>query len=125
MEQIYKEELMEIYKNPPNRGKITNPTTTVVTANPLCGDSITLQLKIKNNKIRDAKFDGNLCAVSVISAAKVTEDIKEMTLEDAKKITKAYLLKSLDLNLSTSRIQCATLILKALQNAVETYETNK
>ncbi|PJA86722.1 MAG: Fe-S cluster protein [Candidatus Moranbacteria bacterium CG_4_9_14_3_um_filter_42_9] len=119
MDNLYKEELMEVYKNPPNRGVLKNPTSKSTGKNPMCGDEILLQLKIAGGKIADAKFDGSACAVSVISSALLTEHIIGKTIEEAKKLSKEDLLQLIGLNLSTSRVKCATLVLNALHDALE------
>ena len=121
-ENIYKEELMEIFKNPPNKGNIENPDTVSDKTNPLCGDEIHLELKITNGIIEDAKFNGSACSVSVVSSAFLTEEIIGKTVTEAKKIDKDKVLQLLNLNLTTSRVKCATLVLDALKEALEKYE---
>ena len=121
MDNIYREELMEIYKNPPHRGKIQKPTVVVSKSNPLCGDEVTLQLDISNGAIRDAKFDGSACTVSIISSAFLTDALIGKSVSEAQKISEDDLLKLIGLNLTTSRVQCATLVLDALKNALDKY----
>lgn len=122
MEDIYREELMEIYKNPPNRGSLANPSVAVKKHNPMCGDEVNLQLKIASGKIADARFDGSACAVSVISSSLLTEKIIGMTVDEAKTLKKEDLLELIGLNLTTSRVKCAVLVLSALQGALEGFE---
>lgn len=122
MDQLYREQLMEYYKNPLNRGKIDDPSTEVTKKNPLCGDVISLQLKIEGNKIKDAKFDGAACAVSIASSSLVTDVLKGKSLDEAKKITKEEVLDMLGVELTTSRVKCASLVLEALRGALEGYE---
>jgi nitrogen fixation protein NifU and related proteins len=121
MDNIYKEELMAIYKNPMNRGHMDDPSVEVDGKNPMCGDKITLQLKIEDGRIADAKFDGSACAVSIISSAMATDFIIGKTIEEALKLNKDDLLKMMDLNLTTSRVKCATLIVNAIKDALEIY----
>ncbi|OGC70042.1 hypothetical protein A2415_01645 [candidate division WWE3 bacterium RIFOXYC1_FULL_39_7] len=123
---IYKEELMDVYKNPQNRGKLDDPSVAVLERNPMCGDEINLQLSIKDGIIEDARFDGSACAVSIISSALVTDEIKGKTLDELKTYDRRKVLDLVGLNLSTSRVKCATLILSAVQSAIKKYEsTNK
>lgn len=119
---IYKEELMDIYKNPVNKGKIKDPSVDVHRDNPLCGDEVNLQLKIEDGAIKDAKFYGSACAVSIISSEILTDALVGMKVVKAKKLEKDDLLKMIGLNLSTSRVKCATLILDALKGALEVYD---
>jgi nitrogen fixation protein NifU and related proteins len=122
MDQLYREELMDLYKHPPNRGKMDDPTVSTTKKNPVCGDLIDLQLKVDDRgKITAAKFDGMACSVTVISSAMLTEALKGKTVAEAKAITKEKLLGDLNLNLTTSRVKCATLPLVALEDLLEEY----
>jgi nitrogen fixation NifU-like protein len=119
MDNLYREELMEIYKHPQNRGKMQNPSVEVVKKNPICGDELGLQLKVEDGVIKDAKFEGLGCAVSVISSEILMENLIGKTVSEAAAISKEDLLNMLGMNLSTSRVKCATLILDALENAIK------
>lgn len=123
MDNLYREELMEIYKHPHNRGKMQNPSVEVVKKNPICGDELGLQLKVEDGVITDAKFEGLGCAVSVISSEILLESLIGKTISEASAISKEDLLNMLGMNLSTSRVKCATLILDALENAVKKTST--
>jgi nitrogen fixation NifU-like protein len=125
MDDLYRSELMEIYKDPAHKGQIVNPAVALEKQNAFCGDRLHLSLQIKNDIIEDAKFDGEMCFVSIIGADFLLEEIIGKTLAEVKRIDQAYLLKLIDLNLSTSRIACATLTLKALQEALSAYEKTK
>lgn len=122
MDDFYRSELMEIYKDPAHRGQLKNPSIELEKHNAFCGDHLHLSLKIEQDKIIDAKFVGEMCFVSIIGAEFLLEEIIGKTLAEAKKIDQKKLLALLDLNLSTSRIACATLVLKALQEALDKYE---
>lgn len=122
MDDLYRSELMEIYKDPTHKGHLANPSIYLEKQNAFCGDHLHLFLKIKNNIIEDAKWNGEMCFVSIIGADFLLEEIIGKTITQAKKINQAKLLELIDLNLSTSRIACATLTLKALQEALTKYE---
>jgi len=123
MDSIYREQLMEHYKNPQNRGKMDNAQVEVVGNNPLCGDEISMQLKVEDSKIKDIMFDGSACAVTVASSSILTEAIKGKSLEEAKKMSKEELLDLLGVELTTSRVKCASLPLEALHNLIQMYES--
>ncbi len=126
MDDIYhRQELLEILRNPTNKGVLSNPDVVVIEANPLCGDVVELALAFSDGKITDAKFDGSACAVSVISSELVLEEIKGKTVEEVEQLTKDDVLKLIDANLTTSRVKCATLVLDALQHAVKKLEMAK
>jgi len=122
MDDFYSSELMEIYKDPIHKGHLDHSSIDLEKQNTFCGDRLHLFLKIKNNIIEDAKFDGAMCFVSIIGADFLLEEIIGKTIEKAKKIDQKKLLELIDLNLSTSRIACATLTLKALHEAINEYE---
>ncbi len=113
---------MDIFKDPSHKGKLTDPSVSVSQNNPLCGDKLTLYLDIKDGKIKDVSFEANACAVSVISTELLAEALTGQNIEDAKKLSKEEFLKMMDLNLTTSRIKCATLALSALHEALQKYE---
>ena len=118
MDDFYSEELIDAYKNPRYRGKIDKPSVEVVEKNPMCGDEVTLQLDIKNRVIKDAKFHGSACVVSVVSSEFLIDNLIGKSVEEASKIDKEAILKMINLNLTTSRVKCATLALTALKHAL-------
>ena len=122
MNKLYREELMEIYKSPKHRGQLSGSTSSTTKVNPVCGDIVTLQLLVQEDKIVDAKFSGPACSVSVISSELLLSKIIGKTIADVGKISKEDLLGLIDINLTTSRIACATLVWEALKEALATYE---
>jgi nitrogen fixation protein NifU and related proteins len=125
MDIYNREEFMEIYKNPTNKGKIEHPSVLEHGVNEMCGDDMDLYLKIQNDKIIDAKFMANSCSVGVVSSSILLESIIGKSLEDIKKISKEDLLEMIGINLTTSRIKCATLPLEILKKGIENYESRK
>jgi nitrogen fixation NifU-like protein len=119
---LYREEFMEIYKNPMNQGKIEHPSIVEHGVNEACGDEIDLFLKIENGKIVDAKFEATSCSVGVVSSAILTDEIKGKSIAEAKALTKKDLLELIGVNLTTSRVKCATLPLETLMKGIEEYE---
>lgn len=117
--EMYIEEILDLYKNPHNYGKIENPTLTIKQANPLCGDEITLYLEIKGNKIFDVKFLGKGCAISIAGASLITDKIKGMTINEVKELSKEDLLDLLAIPISPARIKCALLSLEAVKGAIK------
>ena len=121
--EVYKrQDLLEIYKNPSNKGVIDGATVSIVEENPLCGDVLTLDLLIEDKVIKNAKFSGDHCAVSVISAEYLLEEVIGRDLKYAKSVDKEKLLALIGIELTTSRVRCATLILDALKNALKKYD---
>ena len=117
--EIYKEHIIDLYKHPHNKGTLENFTHESLKNNPLCGDEIKIQLKIKDNKIIDVKFDGVGCTISMASTSMLTDKIKNMTLESINKLTKDDVLEMLHIPISPVRLKCALLSLDALKGALE------
>lgn len=118
---IYREQLMDHYKNPRNKGDLKDSNVVIEDTNPFCGDEITLQLKIENSVVEGVAFKGSSCAVSTASASLTTDFIKGKKLEEVENINKDDILDMLGVELTTSRVKCATLVLEALQKAIKNY----
>ena len=118
---IYKDIILDYYRNPRNFGELENPDVRVKDSNPLCGDIIEMQLKIRDGKIEDVRFKGRGCAISQASASMLTELIKGKTLDDAKALGKSDVLEMLGIDPGPTRIKCALLGLKVLKLAVYGY----
>ncbi|MEM3833668.1 MAG: iron-sulfur cluster assembly scaffold protein [Thermoprotei archaeon] len=116
------EEILDYYKNPKNVGIIENPDIHAEDDNIPCGDHIEIFIKIKDGKVVDAKFRGQGCIISQASASMLMERIVGMNLEDMKKLTKKDILSMLGINLSPTRMKCALLSLKVLNEGISKYE---
>ena len=114
-DQFYREYILDHYKNPRNFGRLENPDITHEEDNPLCGDVIGMDFRVKDGVIEDVKFHGRGCAISQASASLLTERLKGLALEDAKKINKEDVLGELGIQISPARIKCALLSLKVLK----------
>ena len=125
MNDLYREELTEIYKHPSHKGNLKGANAKAEKVNLLCGDQLQLHLKIKNDAVEDASFLGQNCLVSTVAAELLLDYIIGKKLTEIKKIDKKSLLSLIPLNLSTSRIACAHLALLALQEAIKSYDENQ
>ena len=114
-EELYKENILDHYKNPRNYGEIENPDISYFDTNPLCGDELQMQIKIKDGKAEDVKFKGKGCSLSQASASMLTAMLKGKDMEEIKKIGKEEILDAVGLQLGPSRIKCALLSLKVLK----------
>jgi nitrogen fixation NifU-like protein len=119
---LYRENLMDHYKNPRNRGKLVVASVSSAADNPFCGDSLSIDLLVENGIIEDFKFDGEMCAVGIAAASMLSEEIIGKSIEEAKKFDKDKMLSFFSDELTTSRIKCATLALEALQEGIKKYE---
>ncbi len=87
---LYQEVIVDHNRNPRNFGKLDNATKTLEGFNPLCGDKLTLYLKLNDNIIEDVHFDGSGCAISVASASLMTEIMKGKTLAEAEALFERF-----------------------------------
>jgi nitrogen fixation NifU-like protein len=115
---IYQEEILEHYKKPHNKGSIDHPDKFGHGNNPVCGDDISMYLKVSNGVIDDIKFDGRGCAISQASVSMLTDRLKGMSVADAMSLSPDDIKEMLHIPLSAVRIKCATLGLKVFQEAV-------
>jgi len=114
-DQFYREYILDHYKNPRNYGRLDNPDITHEEDNPLCGDVVGMDFRVQEGVIEDIRFHGRGCAISQASASLLTERLKGMALDDAKKIDKNDVLGELGIQISPARIKCALLSLKVLK----------
>jgi nitrogen fixation NifU-like protein len=120
---IYKELILDYYRNPRNFGKLDRFDISSHDTNPLCGDEIDIQIKVGDgNKIEQIKFFGKGCAISQASASMLTELAKGKDLTWVKQLAKEDILKMLGTpDLGPTRIKCALLGMKVLKTGVYGY----
>jgi nitrogen fixation NifU-like protein len=114
-DQFYREYILDHFKNPRNYGRLEHPDITHEEDNPLCGDVVGMDFRIKDGVIEDIRFHGRGCAISQASASLLTERLKGIALDAAKKIDKNDVLGELGIQISPARIKCALLPLKVLK----------
>jgi len=119
--EIYKDIILDYYRNPRNFGDLQDPDVRAKDSNPLCGDIIEMQLKIKDGKVDDIRFKGKGCAISQASASMLTEAVKGKTLDEIKAMGKPNVLELLGIDPGPTRIKCALLGLKVLKLSVYGY----
>ena len=125
-DDIYREIILDHYRNPRNKGKLTDADVSIHDSNPLCGDEIDIHLKVEEGKIKNIKFEGRGCAISQASASMLTEMVIEKPLSTVKEIAKNDILENIGLlNLGPARIKCALLSLKVLKMGMVRYYTDK
>lgn len=119
MDDLYRELIIDRYKNPLFRGELDPHDISFEDDNPLCGDHIRIDLRVgEDGRVVDARFDGRGCAISQASADLLVESIQGKPLEEIKNLTKEDLLEMLGLELGPVRLKCALLSLKVLKAGV-------
>ncbi len=116
---MYNEKILELWKDPKNFGKLLNPTHKCSEINTICGDDMSIYLRVENNIIRDAKFFSTGCLICIVFASKLTEKIKGMKVKDIYNLKNKDLLKLLDVDVTPLKMQCACLSLNAVQNCLK------
>ena len=116
MDDLYRELIIDRYRNPQFKGNLDPHDISFEDDNPLCGDHIRIDLRLDSNaRVVEAAFDGKGCAISQASADLLVESVIGKTLDEVKAITRDDLLELLGLELGPVRIKCALLSLKVLK----------
>jgi len=119
MDDLYRDEILEHYRNPHNFGTLPEPDVVHEGANPLCGDRITLMLGINDEgNVAEVAFTGRGCAISQASASMLTDEIKGKPLAEVARLGEQDVLDSLGVEVSPARLKCALLSLDTLRLAL-------
>lgn len=116
---MYRELILDHYKNPRNHGKLEPADISFEDDNPLCGDRLRIDIRLNENKrVKEVAFSGQGCAISQASASMLTEEILGKSLDELKQIGKENVLNLLGIELGPVRLKCALLSLKVLKAGV-------
>jgi nitrogen fixation NifU-like protein len=116
MDDMYREFILDHYKNPRFHGVMKDADISYEDDNPLCGDVIRIDLQVNDeNRVVKSAFSGQGCAISQASASMLMEEIQGKTLDDIKKYTREDILEMLGIELGPVRLKCAMLALKVLK----------
>lgn len=120
----YSKKVMSHFLKPKNLGRLKKPDAVGIAGNPVCGDTMEISIKVKNDRITQIKFQTLGCAVAIAMSSVLTQIAKGKTIEQAKKISHADIIKALG-NVPAPKIHCSILAKKALENAIENYKKTK
>jgi nitrogen fixation NifU-like protein len=128
MYDIYQDQIMDHYRNPRNKGRLDTPDASYEDQNPLCGDTIRMDLRYEppsngetvpeERRIAEIRFSGAGCAISQATASMLTEMVEGKTVSEARDLSKEDLLDELGIALSPTRLKCALLSLKVFKAAL-------
>lgn len=118
MDDLYRENILDHYRNPRHRGTLERPDITYEDANPLCGDRLRMDLNVRDGRIAEVRFSGTGCSISQASASMLCEAIEGKPLEEVKKISRDDVLEMLGIELGPVRLKCGLLALKTLKAGV-------
>ena len=120
MDDLYRDEILEHYREPHNFGTLDAPDASYEGHNPLCGDRITMMLIVDDEgAVNDVAFSGRGCAISQASASMVTDEIKGRPVSEIRDMTNQDIHDLLGIEISPARLKCALLSLSTVQNALE------
>jgi nitrogen fixation NifU-like protein len=122
---MYSKKVLDHFKNPRNQGELKGANAVAQKGNPVCGDVMKIYLKVdEKGIIQDVSFETLGCAAAIAVSSLLTEYIKGMTVEEAKKVTKDDIVKEAD-GLPPAKIHCSMLGVDAALAALKNYEENK
>ena len=139
LDQLYRQVIMDHYKTPRNKGALEQDSVNIEMNNPTCGDRIQLTLQVEDGIVKDAKFDGEGCSISMASASMMTQAVKGKDVDTALKLSESFsdmmISKEYDDSVDLgdiealqgvskfpARIKCATLAWKAMEKGVHDEE---
>jgi nitrogen fixation NifU-like protein len=115
---LYQKQIIDHYKTPRNFGELKGDTVSSRAENPSCGDSISMSVRIEDNKIKDIKFSGNGCAISIASASMLTDKVKGMEMLKIVDLDFEFVQEMLGIKVTEARKRCAMLPLNVLKKIV-------
>lgn len=119
MDDLYRELIIDRYKNPIYRGELDPHDISFEDDNPLCGDHIRVEIRVnEDERVTEAAFSGEGCAISQASADLLVESIQGKTLDEVKALSKEDVLELLGIELGPVRLKCALLSLKVVKAGV-------
>ena len=122
---IYREQILDLARNPVNHGTLEPNDASYQDTNPLCGDRVRIDLRISAQEvIEDIAFSGRGCAISQAATSLLTEMALDKSVADAAAISNAEMLAEIGVEISPARIKCALLGLHVLRVALDEYQRN-
>ena len=121
---MYSEKVLEHFKDPKNVGEMKDPDGMGTVGNPVCGDMMSMYIKVKDDKIEDISFKTFGCGAAIATSSMTTELAKGKTLDEAMKITRQDVAEALD-GLPPVKMHCSNLAADALHEAIKNYKEMK
>ncbi|WP_438315555.1 Fe-S cluster assembly scaffold protein NifU [Candidatus Caldatribacterium sp. SIUC1] len=121
---MYTEKVLEHFRNPRNVGRIEDADGVGKVGNPVCGDVMVVYLKIRDDRIEDAKFETFGCGAAIATSSMATELIKGKTIEEALGVTNKAVAEALG-GLPPHKMHCSVLAEEAIRAAIEDYQAKR
>jgi nitrogen fixation NifU-like protein len=121
---MYSDKVLDHFKNPRNVGEIEDADAEGTVGNPVCGDMMTMYIKVKDDKIEDVKFKTFGCGAAIATSSMTTELAKGKTLDEAMEISRQDVADALD-GLPPVKMHCSNRAADALHEAIKHYKEGK
>jgi nitrogen fixation NifU-like protein len=124
---MYRQQILDHYKNPRNYGELDDPSFTHVGENPMCGDALRVDIKVADDgeTIEGVSFKGDGCAISQAAASMFSGELRGKTLEDLDAMDRDDVIDLLGVDISPVRVKCAVLAEKIAQDGAAIYRGEK
>jgi len=122
VEKLYREHILDHYRYPRNQGTLEDADISGELDNPVCGDVVRLDVRLRDGRVSEARFSGRGCVISIASASMLTEEIGDKTVEELKALTDEDVLGMLGVALGPVRAKCGLLPLRALREGLSGLE---
>lgn len=119
MDDIYRQYILDHYREPHNHGTLEHPDVHAADTNPLCGDRIAIDLNVSDGRVTEVRFNGRGCAISQASASMLTEKIEGATLDELRALRPSDVLEMLGVEIGPARQRCALLSLRVLHQGID------
>ena len=118
-EELYSQNILELYRHPHNKGVMKGATMSGEGINASCGDRVSFFMKVNGDKVMESSFDGEGCAISLAAASMLTDKVNGMSMNQLRAITPGDIYNMLGIKISPARVNCALLGYEALEQALK------
>ena len=118
MDDMYRQYILEHFREPRNYGHLEHPDITARDTNPLCGDRIEIELAVQDDRVTAVRFSGRGCAISQAAASMLTERIEGATLDELRALRPDDVLEMIGVEIGPARQRCALLSLRVLHQGI-------
>ncbi len=118
MDALYREFILDHYKNPRNFGELEERDTEFFDRNPLCGDELGVHIRLDGDRVSEIAFHGQGCAISQASASIISDELKGKTVSEIAGLNRHFVVDEIGIELSPTRLKCGLLGLKVVQGAL-------
>ncbi len=122
MENLYREHILDHYRHPRNQGTLDDADISCELDNPVCGDVVRLDIRLRDGRVSEVRFSGRGCVISMASASMLTEEILGKTVEELKALQDEDMFGMLGITLGPVRAKCGLLPLRVLHEGLDRLE---